>query len=82
MDHLSSAWGGGGRHWWPSLCNEVLSDHIGYLITELSDVSLEDRTLEMQRIDPIASLIVPVHQMPMAKGLELPLRVISTCNSK
>lgn len=36
----------------------------------------------MQRRDPIASLTMPMHQILTVKGLELPLKDVSTFNSK
>lgn len=70
-DHLCPAWQGGSRRWWPLLCNERLSDHIGYLITKLPDVSLWARTLGMQKTDPIASLTFSMYQMLMEKGARI-----------
>lgn len=65
---LPLVWQGRGRLWWPLLYNERLSDHIGYLITKLCYVSLEARTLEMQRIDPVSDLTFFEHQRLMEKG--------------
>lgn len=36
----------------------------------------------MQRRDPIARLTVPMHQILTVKGLELPLKDVSTFSSK
>lgn len=67
-DALSRVWQGGGRCRWPLLCNERLSDHIGYLITKLSDISLGARNLEMQRMDLISNLTFSEHQKQMERG--------------
>lgn len=56
------------------MSNERLSDHIGYLITRLSDVSLSATTLEMQRIDPISTLTFSVNQMLMEEGARIALQ--------
>lgn len=50
------------------MCNERLSDHIGYLITKLSDISLGARNLEMQRMDLISNLTFSEHQKQMERG--------------
>lgn len=42
-----------------------------YGITKLSDVSLSARTLEMQKVDPIANLTFPMRQILLEKRVRI-----------